>query len=308
MDHLIVEIDAAQCRISVFYDGDGDGIPIEVHSQEEGAYVPEMVFGHLSNCDPNVEEVSSGRSSYGVKLANIFSTEFVIEIADRRRERKYKQVFSENMGKKSEPQVTFSLHGANWTKFTFKPDIAKFNMTHLDDDAIALLGKRVVDIAGILAPTTLQVSFNSKRLPRFLGFPTYVNMYLDAALLSPTWKPIERIPRIIEKFDDQVEVVVSLTEGEFDQVSFVNKAATFAGGPHVDYVLKQITEFVASSLDNKGWGANTEEQEIKRHLWIFINMLVENPTFSPPTKEALVGPLGGLESFKLSDLFLDQGM
>ena len=49
------------------------------------------------------------------------------------------QVFSENMGKKSEPQVTFSLKGENWTKVTFKPDIAKFNMTHLDDDAIALM-------------------------------------------------------------------------------------------------------------------------------------------------------------------------
>ncbi|KAG0552982.1 hypothetical protein BDA96_01G555800 [Sorghum bicolor] len=52
MKYLIVEIDAAQCRISVFYNGDGDGIPIEVHSQEEGVYdMPEMVFGHLTNCE-----------------------------------------------------------------------------------------------------------------------------------------------------------------------------------------------------------------------------------------------------------------
>ncbi|XP_066385528.1 DNA topoisomerase 2-like [Miscanthus floridulus] len=139
-------------------------------------------------------------------------------------------------------------------------------MTHLDDDVIALMRRRVVDIVGILAPTTLQVSFNGKRLPKFLGFPTYVNMYLDAALLSPTWKSTELIPRIIEKFDDQVEVVVSLTEGEFDQVSFVNKAATFAGGPHVDYVSNQITEYVASFLNKKGWRANTEEHEVKKHL------------------------------------------
>jgi DNA topoisomerase-2 len=92
------------------------------------------------------------------------------------------------------------------------------------------------------------------------------------------------------------------------QVSFVNKATTFVGGPHVDYVSNQITEYVASFLNKKGWRANKEEHEVKRHLWIFINMLVENPTFSSPTKEALVGPLGSLESFKLSDLFMDQGM
>jgi DNA topoisomerase-2 len=61
------------------------------------------------------------------------------------------------------------------------------------------------------------------------------------------------------------------------QVSFVNKATTFVGGPHVDYVSNQITEYVASFLNKKGWRANKEEHEVKRHLWIFINMLVENP-------------------------------
>jgi DNA topoisomerase-2 len=73
-------------------------------------------------------------------------------------------------------------------------------MTHLDDDGIALMRRRVVDIAGILAPTTLQVSFNGKRLPRFLGFPTYVNMYLDVALLSNTWDSTEIIPRFYDSF------------------------------------------------------------------------------------------------------------
>jgi DNA topoisomerase-2 len=112
------------------------------------------------------------------------------------------------MGKKSEPQVTISLKGANWTKVTFKPDIAKFNMTHLDDDVIALMRRRVVDIAGILAPTTLQVSFNGKRLPRFLGFPTYVNMYLDAALLSNTWDSTEIIPRFYDSFRQTINLSV----------------------------------------------------------------------------------------------------
>jgi hypothetical protein len=36
------------------------------------------------------------------------------------------QVFTENMGKKSEPQVTVCLQGINWTRITFKPDLAKF--------------------------------------------------------------------------------------------------------------------------------------------------------------------------------------
>ena len=43
------------------------------------------------------------------------------------------------MGKKSEPEITTSLLGANWTMITFRPDLTKFHKTHLDDDVMALM-------------------------------------------------------------------------------------------------------------------------------------------------------------------------
>lgn len=89
MDILLVDVDVANCRISIY--NNGKGIPIEIHG-EEGVYVPEMIFGHLSNLDHNVEESTGGRIDYGVKLANIFSSEFIIETADGLQQQKYKQV------------------------------------------------------------------------------------------------------------------------------------------------------------------------------------------------------------------------
>jgi DNA topoisomerase II len=92
MDSLRVDIDVDGCCISIY--NNGDGIPIEVH-QEEGVYVPEMIFGHLltsSNYDDNVQKTTGGRNGYGAKLTNIFSAEFIIETADGRRQKKYKQV------------------------------------------------------------------------------------------------------------------------------------------------------------------------------------------------------------------------
>ncbi|KAK3144371.1 hypothetical protein QOZ80_4AG0312180 [Eleusine coracana subsp. coracana] len=88
MDTLRVDVDIAKCHISVY--NSGKGIPIEVR-REEGIYVPEMIFCRLSKCD-HEEEITDGRNSYGVKLANIFSTEFVVEIADGPGQKKYKQV------------------------------------------------------------------------------------------------------------------------------------------------------------------------------------------------------------------------
>jgi len=92
MDALKVTIDAEQNTVSVF--NNGDGVPVEIH-QEEKVYVPELIFGHLltsSNYDDNVKKTTGGRNGYGAKLTNIFSTEFVIETADGKRQKKYKQV------------------------------------------------------------------------------------------------------------------------------------------------------------------------------------------------------------------------
>ncbi|CAL5352781.1 unnamed protein product [Camellia sinensis] len=86
-----VTIDVEQNCISVY--NNGDGVPVEIH-QEEGVYVPEMIFGHLltsSNYDDLTKKTTGGRNGYGAKLTNIFSTEFVIETADGKRQKKYKQ-------------------------------------------------------------------------------------------------------------------------------------------------------------------------------------------------------------------------
>ena len=38
----------------------------------------------------------------------------------------------------------------NWTRVTFRPDLAKFSMAELEADTVALMRKRVYDMAGIL--------------------------------------------------------------------------------------------------------------------------------------------------------------
>lgn len=94
MDSVKVVIDVEQNCISVY--NNGDGVPVEIH-QEEKVYVPELIFGHLltsSNYDDNVKKTTGGRNGYGAKLTNIFSTEFIIETANGKRQKKYKQVYT----------------------------------------------------------------------------------------------------------------------------------------------------------------------------------------------------------------------
>lgn len=54
------------------------------------------------------------------------------------------------MGKKSPPTIKSCKASENWTCVTFKPDLAKFGMSELEDDTVALMRKRVYDLAGVL--------------------------------------------------------------------------------------------------------------------------------------------------------------
>jgi len=69
-------------------------------------------------------------------------------------------------------------------------------------------------------------------------------------------------------------------------MSFVNSIATTKGGRHVDYVSKMIENNIAEVLKkkNKG-GVQIKPHQIRNHLWVFINCLIENPTFDSQTKE-----------------------
>jgi DNA topoisomerase-2 len=75
MDVLLVEIDVIKCQISVYKNG--EGIPVEFH-QEEGVYVLELMFGHLTgtNFEDNLKKTGGRREDYGVKLTNVFSRVF----------------------------------------------------------------------------------------------------------------------------------------------------------------------------------------------------------------------------------------
>ncbi|XP_010023678.2 DNA topoisomerase 2 [Eucalyptus grandis] len=302
MDSLKVTIDADRNLISVY--NNGDGVPVEMH-REEHVYVPELIFGHLltsSNYDDNVKKTTGGRNGYGAKLTNIFSTEFVIETADGKNGLKYKQVFSKNMGVKGAPDIKACKAGENWTKVSFKPDLAKFNMTHLEDDVVALMKKRVIDMAGCLGKT-VKVELNGKRVP-VKTFAEYVGLYLKSASKN---RPECPLPRIEETVNDRWEVCVSLSDGQFQQVSFANAIATIKGGTHVDYVTNQIANHVMSVVNKKNKNANLKAHNVKSHLWVFVNALIDNPAFDSQTKETLTLRQSSFGSkCELSDKFLQK--
>jgi DNA topoisomerase II len=158
----------------------GRGIPIQEH-KEHKCYVPELVFGHLltsSNYDDKQKKVTGGRNGYGAKLTNIFSKRFTVETQDSKTKKHYFQDFSKNMSVIGEPQISGDLKydGIDFTEVTFEPDLKKFKMATLDDDTVALLSKRVYDMAGCTS-SDVKVYLNKRKIPSVTNFETYIDMY-----------------------------------------------------------------------------------------------------------------------------------
>ncbi|GES61190.1 DNA topoisomerase II [Aspergillus terreus] len=284
MDEIRVTIDRESGEISVW--NNGRGIPIEMHSKEK-MYVPELIFGHLltsSNYDDTQMKVTGGRNGFGAKLCNVFSTEFTIETQDSRQKKKYKQTWTANMTKMGKAKIT-DAKGADYTKVTFKPDYAKFGMTGMDDDFEALVKRRVYDLAGT---AKVAVKLNGSRIP-IRNFKMYMEMYTKAIRRERgDMGPGGKNEIITCSPDPRWEVGFAVSDGAFQQVSFVNSIATTSGGTHVNYIADQICGKLAEQVKKKNKnGATLKPAQIRNHIFIFVNALIVNPAFTSQTKEQL---------------------
>eukprot|EP00981_Chlorochromonas_danica_P016093 scaffold15638_cov268-Ochromonas_danica.AAC.1 len=276
MNRIEVTINPEENCIRVW--NNGSGIPVAIH-QEHGIYVPELIFGNLltgSNFDDEEQKTTGGRNGYGAKLANIFSTRFIVETADKSRGLKYRQEFTNNMGNKGEPVVT-KHSGPEFTCITFYPDLRRFKMDLLDEDIVSLFSKRVYDIAGTNSSkgTKLTVKLNGEKL-EVRNFESYLSLY----------DGLEE-PVTFAKVNENWEVGIGVSDGAFQQVSFVNSICTSKGGCHVNYLVDQVTAKMAAVIKKKNKGEEVKAHQIKNHLAIFVNCLIVNPAFDSQTKENL---------------------
>jgi DNA topoisomerase-2 len=283
MDKMDIVIDPQSNRISV--KNNGKGIPVVMH-KEHNCYVPTLIFGHLltgSNFDDDEKKTTGGRNGYGAKLANIFSTEFIVECLDSKQGIKFTQTFRNNMSVTEDPiiqKVTpAEKKKGDYTKITFCPDLARFKMSELDNDTVALLSKRAYDIAGSMANRPgkkLAVTLNEKKLA-IKNFEGYLKIF-DG--INP--------PSSYEKVSDRWEIGISSTDGTPAQISFVNSICTSKGGSHVAYIADQVAKHLEQTVKkkNKG-GIQIKQNVIKNHLCVFVNCLVENPAFDSQTKDFL---------------------
>ncbi|TWW81453.1 DNA topoisomerase 2-alpha isoform X1 [Takifugu flavidus] len=300
MSCIKVSIDVENNTIAIW--NNGKGIPVVEHKVEK-VYVPALIFGQLltsSNYDDDEKKVTGGRNGYGAKLCNIFSTKFTVETSCKDSKKTFKQTWYDNMGRTGDANIR-SFDGEEYTCITFRPDLAKFKMSILDKDTLALMTRRAYDVAG--ATKGVRVFFNGKRLP-VTGFRSYVDLYLKDKV-DEIGNALNVVHEVV---NERWEVCLTMSEKGFQQVSFVNSIATTKGGRHVDYVADQVVSKLIEVVKKKNKaGVAVKPFQVKNHIWLFVNCLVENPTFDSQTKENMTLQQKSFGSTcPLSDKFIKQ--
>lgn len=278
---LKLEYDMATGEISI---SDNGGIPVQIHAELQ-KYVPEIIFGTLrsgSNYDDTEDQAVIGTNGLGVKLLNVLSKDFTISTADG--EKSFKQQFTDGMTKRSEPIVRDCKQ--NYTKIAFTPDYEYFKLQGLDEDHVAKIIRRLVDVAG--CNPNLKVYINGERIS-IRSFEDYVALYAEEYVYEESggWA-----------------IAIAHSDDAFQQTSFVNSVETYMGGTHVEYITNQVTNSLREFF-KKRQKVDVKPGDIRGHLHVFISCSINRPKFSSQTKENMISAVSDWgTSYTVSDKFI----
>jgi len=290
-----ISIDEKEGLITIH--NNGNGIDIAKHPAED-IWIPELIFAHLrtsTNYDKEAKKTTGGKNGFGIKLAFIWSSWAKIETIDHVRGLKYVQEFADNLNVIKPPTVT-KCSKKPYTLISFKPDYKRMGLTGLTSDMLALLKRRIYDLAAV-TDKTVKVKYNSELVP-VKNFLQYVDLYVgDKAVTS----------RVHEEANERWEYVVCMApKEEFTQVSFVNGIFTGKGGKHVDYILNQFIRKMTAFIKLKK-KIDVKPNTIKEQIFLFVRCVIENPAFDSQTKDYMNTPMASFGSgCELSDKFIEK--
>lgn len=295
---LYVKIDKDNGEIIV---RDNGGIPIVKH-KEAGIYIPEFIFGQLrtsSNYDDTEDRNVIGTNGIGVKIANIFSSEFEVKSADCKNEITVN--WKNNMRECVSRNIIKCDKKTHFTQTRFTLDFSRFDtdLKTFDDDFINIIHKRCIDAAA--ANPGLKVIFNCGKEDiewKFKKLDEYIDLYSNILNIS------DKIP-----FENDLCTAWIFPDSSVD-VGFVN-GAECSKGTHMRALRNEINQAVVDYITKKDKIKDLTTRGVDNKYSVFININVSNPAYDSQTKDTLTTPIEKFSKdeklkWEVSDKFLNK--
>ena len=278
LTELYVKIDKDNGEIVV---RDNGGIPIVKH-KEAGIYIPEFIFGQLrtsSNYDDTEDRQVIGTNGIGVKIANIFSSEFEVKSADCKNEITVN--WKNNMRECVSRNIVKCDKKTHYTQTRFRLDFSRFDteLKTFDNDFINIIHKRCIDAAA--ANPGLKVIFNYGKEDiewKFKKLDEYIDLYSNLLNIS------DKIP-----FENDLCTAWIFPDSSVD-VGFVN-GAECSKGTHMRALRNEINQAVVEFITKKDKIKDLTTRGVDNKYSVFININVSNPAYDSQTKDTLTTPI-----------------
>ena len=265
-----IKIKVTKNYIEVY--NNGPSIPIEQKQNLEGKliYVPQMVFGELntsSNYDDTKDRERNGCNGVGIKLANIFSKRFEINVIHKNKH--YQQVFENNMSIINKPTIKPS-NEKDSVSIKFYPDVARFKLDCIDEDTLSMIYKRTYDTMLF----NVNITLNNKEIQK-LSFKDYCYEHIKA-------KNIKIDPETIIYYETPKIKLCYIASNKSFTKSYVNHIETIDDGTHVNNFYNQLDSLLKTKIKDKKIDISSKKNSI-----LFIDEVVNKPTFSGQSKSKL---------------------
>lgn len=289
----LIKINVTKDEISVYNNGD-NGIEVVLKefidpntNQKRNIWIPELLFCNIhtsSSYNTNESErITNNINGIGAKATCIFSEYFIIEVLDMRRKRFYKQIIRNNLADIEKPKILDISNNQkynnlrSYVKITFKPDFKRFGLECLNEDFIKMLHKKAIDLS-YCTKKNVKVYFNNE-LINIKSINDYIKLYYPDDIIMPCY---------VNK--NWEFAVVYNKSGEFNQISFTNNNITPEGGSAVDYIMKNIIEYIKKN--NKQIKTNMNIAPfIKSNIALFVKSTIPDPQYTSQTKTKLKNPI-----------------
>ena len=297
-------------RIRIF--NNGPGVEVQYH-KIAGMYVPQHIFGNLyqgENLEKSTSSITGGTNGLGAKLANCFSTEFIVETVDNNMNKYYVQRWTDHMHKVEDP-VIIDLNSAqgkrlpaaktcSHTTLSMAPDyngIFKQDITTAYATLHDVILTRVVFASAYV--NYVNKIYGNKQQIKII----YNNLLIDingaadiGALMFPGSKLIYDVikPNLLStpvahtyKYPWEIGVVIT-DSAQSSGISNIN-GIVVQKGKHLKHIQNQIVTSVKNSmaklLSDNDSKFKLSSSIITDHIFIILNSQIPNPSWTGQRKD-----------------------
>lgn len=257
--------------------------PNIVIKKENNKYTPELAFSHLfssSNYDDTKQRKCNGQNGVGVKLVNIYSLRFEINIYSKGTH--YTQTFENNMSIINKPKVEkYYTNTPDSVEVSVYPDFKRLGINEIEIDDLEILKFRSICCTLFNRDVEFKTEdFKNKELCK--------NLIFSKNNFETFSKKMKKDLLNSDEFEDEyvhitndLEIYICIVPTKYKMImSFVNNIYTSDNGTHVNNVLRQIKKIPFKINSNN-------DKSPTNYLFMILNQNIDKPKFNSQSKSKL---------------------